>query len=138
MGVLARTRIGREGRVYYFHPDHRNGNRNKSQWTVNRTAEFGIFIESEDRSWGDGSASYWGLLVREGRIEYLGTCVTGRQLNIAHFVSHNAQDWHGYPANPRRNTRDAPIEPVRRAWLSTGLITKAQANRLKRRLICSL
>ena len=86
---------------YGCHPDHRNGNHNKSQWTISTTEEVESFKCSYSQRWVLGTRA-WGLHLVDGQPAYLGTAIDrSRHLFVARFEDGNGnQRWqHGYPAD---------------------------------------
>ena len=91
----------RYGNVIYLpNPQHRDGNLNKSQWSISIVDEIGVFHEMTRKDWSIENSG-WGLYFRNGALNYLGIIQNRNEaVFIAKFVvdsNHNA--WHGYPAN---------------------------------------
>src|SRR5262245_1413311 len=115
-----------DGVTYLHHPDHRNGNHHKSQWSITQPEELQSFVRSGDEGWL-GDLIGWGLHVVNGRAAYLGV---GRdrtvQLFIAKFVDPGgAHEWHGYPTDHRSGGTDVPAANVADLWMSDGLLRPA-------------
>lgn len=93
------------------HPDLRNNNPNKSQWTITEADETAVFGRALNENWlidRDG----WGFHFANTGISYLGVA-QDRSTNVflAKFRDGDRTGhWHGYPADHIRNNRDRPPE----------------------------
>lgn len=93
---------------YLPNEQHRNGNPEKSQWTISLDDELASFFQAEERGWQESNKA-WGLHLVEGRIIYLGV-TKNRQtpVFIAKYTCSRDAVWHGYPADYRNNSQDIP------------------------------
>lgn len=117
--------------VYQINPHHRNGNPNKSQWTVNNREEVEIFGWSICiNSISDNH--YWGVWLERDMCRPLG--VTPHRLNskIARFdFTEQPMVWHGYPVDYVNDPQhDCPGRDVLLKWAGLGIITKTQIAKL--------
>ncbi len=121
---------------------HRNGNRNKSQWTISQRQEVLLF-QSAFQEADPVDGVIWSLLVQEGIV-----CVVGRsraasppqrQLKISRF-NDNAQPsyWFGYPADYELFRQDRPPMCILMRWFETGIIGKADISRIRQGKRCNL
>jgi hypothetical protein len=145
------TPIATDCGIYYLlKADHRTGgNQHKSQWTISRTAEIGVFDASVTAGWRDG-ASAWGLHLVAGSPTALGTSTRSEELRIAKFVGprnvpignpaerNPGSAWHGYPADYRQNAHDRPTMAVLTQWLVVGHLAKHEIRRIRGGQPCSL
>src|SRR5215469_5110408 len=121
------------GITYLIHPDHRNGAATKSQWTIPELDERQVFESSLLSNWTDVlQGAGWGLHLVAGRPSNLG--VTADRLLavfVAKFVGGGGnQEWHGYPADPRRGGRDRPSVEVLGMWLRANVLTPAKISKI--------
>ncbi len=136
MGVpLNGTAVG-NGAIYLHHPDHRNGNPQKSQWTILERQELDVFTVAMQSNWLFNNKG-WGLYKVEGALRYLGI---NRQRDedvfVARFVG-QANNWHGYPAD-RENRSDRPPLEVRRRWISERTLPRPKIRKLGAGERCAL
>jgi hypothetical protein len=125
---------------YVINPQHRDGNPHKSQWTVSQAAECSLFNTSNSSGWLDFSSKKgFGINKTEAAIDQLGLW-TDRVtvLKIAKFVGDQQDQWHGYPANYRKNQHDKPAISVLNLWFVSDLISKADMSRIKLGKKCNL
>jgi hypothetical protein len=127
------------GVEYGCHPDHRNGNHHKSQWTISQREEVQSFTHSHTQAWFIGSRG-WGLHIANGVPEYLGVAVDrSRRLFVARFVDGNAdQKWHGYPADHQNKANDRLPEELKRLWLQDNVLAPAKVRKLAKGERCNL
>lgn len=129
---------------YESNPRHRDGTSGKTQWTIKLPEEEACFEAAVAAGWVPSPADSkvgWGLHLDEsGKAQNLGRSADGerRPLWWAKFRG-DSTPWHGYPADlARRNPHDQPSGDVIVNWKTNGYITKAIANKLTRRIPCSL
>lgn len=123
---------------YQFNPVHRNGNPQKSQWTVSYPDEVAIFNYSESQGWILVERG-WGLYISNGTPQCLGVSRDRiRQLFIAKFVRTQPSPWHGYPADHSRVAQDVPNELIVHDWIDDQLISRAKARKILRGMKCNL
>ena len=123
---------------YGCHPHHRNGNPNKSQWTITEHDEVASFKLAHTNGWCS-STTGWGLHVSQKRAEYLGTSEGGvRILFIAKFVAADSDSWHGYPADPQAKVDDVPENRVLQHWLTHQFLAPSKVRKIIKRQPCSL
>lgn len=139
MGMVPPISAGAPNNAYHCHPDHRNGNLNKSQWTITQVQELDAFRYAEANKWLDG-AKGWGLHLVNGAAQYLGISVSRvTQLFVAEFVAGNAPVlWHGYPANHQAHAQDIPHAQVLKDWMKLNLVAAPKIRKLMRGQPCSL
>ena len=136
LAAIVSQQIG-PGRSYFCHPDHRNGNFNKSQWTISVSGEVQCFTVSNSEGWLNG-AHGWGLYdIPGGAIDYVGTATDGKsQLLIAKFVTGGGKGlWHGYPAD-HRNAEDRPETGILDEWLQRRMLRPAVLSKIARGALC--
>lgn len=127
--------------VFYIHKiDHRNGNPNKSQWTINEAEERKSFRRAFN-SWRDSNHTCWGLHFEDGHVAYLGktkrSAPEQRDLFIAKFIDGNRNNiWHGYPADHVLNQQDIPPEAVLKMWLDFQYLRPAVVRKVSRGQKC--
>jgi hypothetical protein len=128
-----------DGVNYQHHPDHRNGNTKKSQWTISEPAERESFRQAGVREWLSVDRG-WGLHTPNERPEVLGESQDReRKLFVAKFVASAAPVvWHGYPADHQRHPQDVPESRILSAWESSGLLAAAKITKLLKGKPCSL
>lgn len=129
----------RTGVYYCCHPDHRNNNPEKAQWTIPETDEIASFKDGYGRAWThDGRA--WGLHYVKGSPEYLGLAIDRRRhLFIARFEDGNRNErWHGYPADHQQKVNDRLPEKLKELWIKTNVLTPAKVRKLAKGEPCSL
>lgn len=124
---------------YQPHPDHRNNNPNKSQWTISVAQERGSFSAADRDGWLEETTG-WGVYRSGVKLEYLGRDKTkARRLFVAKFVrGREGEDWHGYPADHQANASDIPSKRVRREWLDNEVLPAHKLRRLARGQPCGL
>lgn len=120
-----------QGIVYLPHPHHRNGNQNKSQWTISHEGEISVFTRSYQQNWLIGSVG-WGLHIVGGAISYLGVDQShAEHVFIAKFIlGQPQQPWHGYPADHRNNHADIPHEDILKSWMQGNLLPACKISRI--------
>jgi hypothetical protein len=130
--------------VYYIHNElHRNGNPNKSQWTIVEVDERSCFATGFV-SWRDREDSCWGLHIVNAGVAYLGVtpivAPDRRDLFIAKFRDSSLDaKWHGYPVNSGDGSpQDIPPPIVLAAWLQSGLLRAAVVRKIARGQRCIL
>lgn len=117
--------------VYQINPHHRNGNPNKSQWTIGNHEEvevFGWSVENESKT----DEYYWGVLMDGAVCLPLGITPHRLSSKVARFeCSAQPRVWHGYPVDYVNNPQhDCPGRDVLLKWATLGIITKSQIARL--------
>jgi hypothetical protein len=125
---------------YVINSQHRDGNPNKSQWTLSKTGECSLFNTANSSGWLDFSSKKGFGINKTGAIlDQLGVW-TDRVtvLKIAKFVGDHQDEWHGYPLNYRKNQHDKPTVGVLNLWLKSGLISKPDMARIKTGKQCNL
>jgi len=141
MAQHVETVTAQGGAKYSFHPDHRNGNPEKSQWTIQPDAELATFESAMSRSWRDETTA-WGLFPLDAPhklgISAKNATLWPRNLFMAKYVSSDSLTWHGYPADPVRRTSDCPPDDVANMWLKTRLVPKSFIRKSRKRQPCSL
>lgn len=127
------------GIEYACHPDHRNGNHNKSQWIISQADEVQSFRYAHAQAWILNSRG-WGLHIQNGAPDYLGVGVDrNRRLFVARFEDGNAnQKWHGYPADHQSKVNDRLPEELKQLWLENSVLTPAKVRKLAKGEPCSL
>jgi len=132
------------GARYQCNPEHRNGNREKSQWTISEQEERGVFSRTYTSGWIVEHVG-WGLHIVNGSVNYLGVDRTRSQnLIVARFIDdNNVEIWHGYPADPNRRSQQArikeiPPEEVQTEWLRGQILPKPKVRKLGRGEPCTL
>lgn len=74
-----------------------------------------------------------------GRLHKVGVNFHGESLVLGKFVDGIANgNWHGYPADYRRNPRDRPPISVLKSWVNQGHIKKHQHAKISRGQKCNL
>lgn len=130
--------------LYKIHPQHRDGNTKKSQWTIPETDERQCFDRAYWEGWQDQPATYWSYYLHEGSVSYLGIAEEckhepERKLIIAKFVGDSTpQEWHGYPADPQKKQQDVPLPAVLKMWLDKKEMRPAIIRKIGQRKPCSL
>lgn len=113
---------------YWCHPHHRNGNSQKSQWSITRLEEVSSFAAAPKGVCSDPSVR-WGTHFANASIAALGS----RGEWLARFVGDGAipiSTWHGWPAC--RWPQDNPDSELLDHWVQHGVITRARARRVNR------
>jgi len=126
------------GLYYACHPHHRNGNGNKSQWTISKPAEISCFTHAHAQAWVDGTRAFGIFPI--GNPDYLGVAQERhRQLFLARFEDGNGnQRWHGYPADPQKKAGDRLSEVIKEKWIRTNVLPPAKVRKLQRGEPCRL
>jgi len=137
MPLVRFTQI-KPGLHYACHPDHRNGNGNKSQWTIIKTDEIACFMHAHAQAWVDGRRAFG--IFPLGNPNYLGLAKERhRRLFLARFDDGNGnQHWHGYPADPQKKTGDRLPEQIKEALIRTSVLPPAKVRKLQRGEPCRL
>ena len=129
---------GLEDCRYIISSQHRNGNPNKSIWTLSHDGEIDCFVFSFSSEWKDDNTC-WGVSVIGQNIQVVGHNTNNEVLKIAKFVDANANKlWHGYPADYMRNSQDRPTTNTLRDWVTKGYITKAKMSKIRLGQSCNL
>ena len=82
--------------------------------------------------------SGWGLHYSNGVLDYLGLAQDHTtQVFIAKFVG-NQGTWHGYPADHQQNRQDIPAERIRKIWIDTNVLRRAQIRKITKGQPCRL
>ena len=119
--------------VQYVHKGyHRNGNPQKSQWTIPPRTEINVF----ERTYRDSQGLdpiLWGLLINNGNVMVVGISCSARppkrRLKISRFNSNTSPYyWYGYPADYQLRHQDRPPLKVLKNWMVGGIITKAEGH----------
>ena len=117
--------------TYQINPHHRDGNPNKSQWTINNRKEVEVFGWSQESgSLSDGY--YWGVL-RDGAVCLpLGMTPHRQSSKIARFeCAAQPRVWHGYPVDYVNDPQhDCPGYEVLHKWAEQGIISKSKIAKL--------
>lgn len=129
---------------YCFTPKHHGaGSKTDSRWLpdLSRAEEFAVFDLADSHQLGEPDGNLYGLRIREEglnrEILELGT----RHEYIARFWAEPQQrHWHGHPLWPivekgplnRKAQRYRPSKDVFDRMVKTGLLSEAQATRLKK------
>lgn len=140
---------------YFFNPQHRNENPNKSQWTILCSEELDCFRNSWKKYWngivdgiddGEIPDNAYGVLIQDGKVIPIGirsrenTQKQGcHELYIAHFEGNRGANnqsviWHGYPADYLVNSHDIPSDCYLKEWKAKNLLTNSQMNKIRRGL----
>lgn len=116
--------------AYQIHPQHRNGNPNKAQWTVSYENEISIFAGAAVENIIVDEQYMWGIFVPQYEPEVLGVTKNGDQSRIAIFDNgkHNGF-WHGYPADYIRE-QEVPPDVVLDTWRTKAIISKPDINKI--------
>lgn len=125
---------------YLPHPHHRDGNRNKSQWTIVENDEVKVFNFAIASSWISGTSA-WGVYLSDGNnLNYLGISKDrSRTLFLAKFVNKtNQTQWHGYPADHQINCQDIPAMDIQRRWLEANILSPAKIRKIAKGQPCNL
>lgn len=125
---------------YTINPQHRDGNPNKSQWTVLEADEKSIFDVSYSAGWKDeDDKKCFGIKNSGTTLSVIGRCKDRIiDLKIAKFVSDHQFIWHGYPANYRTNQQDKPSTSILKKWVDEDFITKSKMGKITRGQKCDL
>lgn len=125
---------------YVINPQHRDGNPNKSQWTIVEDSEYVLFGTAQSSGWLDVSIKKgFGIKKNGVLIDQLGLWTDRTTiLKIAKFVGDHQDEWHGYPANFRQNAHDRPTTDVLRKWNEAEYISKSQMGKITRGQKCNL
>lgn len=120
-------------KVYQINPAHRNGNPQKSQWTIGNREELEVFAWSLE-NWSYDGRYYWGVFLNNGTNAVLGLTAGGFDSKIARFVVNGQpQIWHGYPVDYINNPQcERPNRAVLSHWFEIGIITKPKILKLMR------
>lgn len=132
------TNEGLENCRYIISSQHRNGNPNKSIWSLTHDGEIDCFIFSVNSNWVDEHTCF-GVSVLGETIQVVGHNCDNDELKIAKFVDANANMlWHGYPADYMRNSQDRPATNILRDWVQKGYISKAKMSKIRLGQTCNL
>lgn len=129
--------------IYYiFKIDHRNGNPDKSQWSISESMEISCFQRAY-ASWRCSPNNCWGLHLEKDKVAYLGITKSSapeeRRLFVAKFINGNKNNrWHGYPADHVLHHQDIPPEDVLARWLQAQYLRPAVVRKLSRGQKCKL
>jgi hypothetical protein len=126
--------------TYASKPDHRDGTRIKSQWTIEIIDEYACFQLGVDRSWKRDDVCAWGLHLVDGRAAYLGQTALdpGPQADSWVAFFRLSDTCHGYPSDPKRSIKEVPPEAVRGDWLAMQYVRPAAVRKLGRTVKCRL
>lgn len=124
--------------MYSVNPHHRNGNVNKSQWTISEADEIRSFELASANGWLLAEKG-WSLHFVDLTATWLGVAKDRTtQLFVAKFVGGQEIDWHGYPADYRNNNHDIPEEAILRSWLTQKHLSAAKVRKIAKGQPCSL
>lgn len=136
-----------EGAFYVHNVLHRNGNPQKSQWSIS---------ELDERNCFENAAGFlhiygwtltfccWGLHFSEGGLSYLGISAANssdprRELFIAKFVDSNQNNrWHGYPADHVDHPQDIPPENILSHWMRLRHLSPAKIRKISKGQRCKI
>lgn len=124
---------------YIISSQHRrNGNPNKSIWTVSFNEEVDCFIQTINENWKNGNEA-WGLRVIGTILQVVGLNNGSEELKIAKFVDGtNTNVWHGYPADYMSKSQDRPTTNILKVWVDKKYITKAKMSKIRLGQTCNL
>lgn len=134
--IPCRTSLGYS---YVLHSHHRNGNVEKSQWTVTYKEEITLF-EGSIMTEPPGICDTWSLRKDKSVVGRSPLKIPpARDLRIAKFVKNSDHNyWHGYPADYRMHAHDRPPIEILLKWHKTGQIEKHEISKVRRGQPCSL
>lgn len=121
------------GEVYLALPKHRGQpDQHRSVWTKPVPEEVACFIEAWRGSWGVKSGELWGHVSGDAGLQPLGRNGHNEPLWFAKFLQNlSPAQWHGYPADYRRNAQDRPPTDVLDKWRQVGALAKHQMLKIK-------
>lgn len=123
---------------YIISSQHRNGNPNKSIWTISYEEEVNCFIETITKNWKENSVA-WGVKVINDLIQVVGLNNAKVELKLAKFVDgSNKNVWHGYPADYMNKSQDRPTTDILKNWVVNGYLTKAKMSKIRLGQSCNL
>ena len=109
---------------------HRNGNPNKSQWTVKTEIELQIFTFGLLNEWCNTSQDViWSIPKHSQQLTSIGTerAIKGSStecLYIAKYTGDSNGTWHGYPVS-NKSQPDHPPQEIVNQWIQTNHIDKS-------------
>lgn len=123
---------------YTSNIQHRNGNPEKSQWTISTVYEESSFQLSIHNNWLLNTHG-WGLHLVSGQPTIVGIA-KDRTNNVffAKFVGADKINWHGYPADYRNNNHDIPDSDILRKWLDASIFSRATIRKITKGQKCNL
>ena len=124
---------------YIISSQHRRqGNPNKSIWTISFNEEVECFIQAINQEWKNGSKA-WGLQFINNALQSIGINNNRQELKLAIFVDGSKINvWHGYPADYLQNSHDRPTTRILKNWVDSGYITKAKMSKIRLGQSCNL
>lgn len=129
------------GALYYLHPHHRESQRRfeKSQWIIGCPEEVRAFTSAHTGGWVAKANGYGYHAPSANGPQPLGETTGQEPTYIAKFVgSGSPLVWHGYPADPTRNTHDRPPAKTLVSWMQQGATTKARMAKIIQGKSCKL
>lgn len=114
---------------YQVNPQHRNGNKNKSQWIPKEIEELLIFSTGLANGWCNSSQDViWSIPKHIPVLTPIGTERPNKGnatdiLYIAKYTSDTNGTWHGYPVSAK-SKYDHPPQNIINAWINHGFIDK--------------
>lgn len=115
---------------------HRNGDSEKSQWTINVEEEFDCFKNALVNNWHIEKRGW--SLHPSNRLMEIGKLKSGKSSFIIRFqemspIGQEVQNrWHGYPADIKAKNNDIPPDAVLRDWLDKKYIKNHQFSKIRR------
>ena len=111
----------------------------KTVWTINVRNEVETFSAAYGLGWAVGGIG-WGLSqLKTKRLAQLGVNHHKEALMFAKYVdAPGVGDWHGYPADYRRNPQDRPSTRIMRHWCGLNIMEKHQMGKVSKGQACSL
>lgn len=118
--------------TYTPNTHHRNKRPDKTQW--HKT----ISLQQEKEIWQFGHTQKWRrknsvFSVYPDDTNNLRFLDDKKELNYARFTGDQQEDWHGWPANPKRQRLDLPTSEIFDIW-----VTKKYTNRCRVRKVRGL
>jgi hypothetical protein len=115
---------------YQINPQHRNGNPNKSQWSIICEEEIAVFAQSCNDGMVEDDHYMWGLYMPGDKPAILGSTKNSDDSKIAIFDNGKQNGfWHGYPADYIRNNEVPPSE-ILAYWKTKEYINKSDINKI--------
>ncbi|MDH1707054.1 hypothetical protein [Acinetobacter johnsonii] len=117
-------------KCYQVNPQHRNGNFNKSQWSVKTDMELQIFSSGLINQWSNSSRDViWSVPKHLPNLIEIGTerptkGSANEPLYIAKYTGDTNGTWHGYPVSPKSQPDHPPQEIVNK-WIDDNFIDKS-------------
>ncbi len=123
---------------YFISSQHRNGNPNKSIWTISLEEEVNCFIQTISNNWKAGVEA-WGIKLNGNTLQVVGISNNKYELKLAKFVDGTNTDvWHGYPADHMYKAQDRPTTEILKLWVTEGYLSKAKMNKIRQGQLCNL